>query len=62
MHGRIGFVDLAGSERNKDAGPAPKTRMAESASINKSLTALSRVVTALNSGSVRSFFGIPPIF
>jgi hypothetical protein len=58
MLGRIEFVDLAGSERNKslssavEAGPAPKSRMAESVSINKSLTALSRVITALNTGSV----------
>ncbi|KIM21779.1 hypothetical protein M408DRAFT_333264 [Serendipita vermifera MAFF 305830] len=55
MLGRVEFVDLAGSERNTSSttsfGPAPKIRMTESVSINKSLTALSRVVMSLNDNS-----------
>ncbi|KAF5336250.1 hypothetical protein D9758_014358 [Tetrapyrgos nigripes] len=50
--GKINLVDLAGSENNKHTGN-DSTRMAESAAINKSLTALGQVVHALNKGHSR---------
>ncbi|KAK7462307.1 hypothetical protein VKT23_007908 [Stygiomarasmius scandens] len=50
--GKMNLVDLAGSENNKHTGN-DATRMAESAAINKSLTALGQVVHALNKGHSR---------
>ncbi|THU97730.1 kinesin-domain-containing protein [Dendrothele bispora CBS 962.96] len=50
--GKINLVDLAGSENNKHTGN-DSVRMAESAAINKSLTALGQVVHALNKGHSR---------
>ncbi|CAG8662346.1 17019_t:CDS:2, partial [Acaulospora colombiana] len=49
LKGTIEFVDLAGSERPEHV---PKSQKQESASINKSLSALSGVITGLNKGSV----------
>eukprot|EP01062_Namystynia_karyoxenos_P053114 TRINITY_DN4288_c0_g1_i1.p1 TRINITY_DN4288_c0_g1~~TRINITY_DN4288_c0_g1_i1.p1 ORF type:complete len:1374 (+),score=344.83 TRINITY_DN4288_c0_g1_i1:82-4203(+) len=49
---RINLVDLAGSERAKATG-ATGERLAEGAQINKSLTALGLVISALAEGSKR---------
>jgi len=57
--GKMNLVDLAGSENNKHTGN-DATRMAESAAINKSLTALGQVVHALNKGHV-CFSALPVI-
>ncbi|KZT40547.1 kinesin-domain-containing protein [Sistotremastrum suecicum HHB10207 ss-3] len=48
--GKINLVDLAGSENNKLTGN-DRSRMAESAAINKSLSTLAMVVKALNDKS-----------
>ncbi|PVF93472.1 P-loop containing nucleoside triphosphate hydrolase protein [Serendipita vermifera] len=48
LKGIIEFVDLAGSERPEHV---PKSQKQESSSINKSLSALSGVITSLNEGS-----------
>jgi len=48
--GKLAFVDLAGSERVKRSG-AGGERLAEATAINRSLSALSDVVSALASGA-----------
>ncbi|TFL01525.1 P-loop containing nucleoside triphosphate hydrolase protein [Pterulicium gracile] len=53
LTGRFRIVDLAGSENNKLTGNTEAARMAESSSINKSLTTLSKVVKAINDGASR---------
>lgn len=47
--GKLSFVDLAGSERIKKSGSAGK-QLKEAQSINKSLSALGDVISALSSG------------
>lgn len=46
MHFQISLVDLAGSERADSTG-AKGTRLKEGANINKSLTTLGKVISAL---------------
>lgn len=48
--GKLSFVDLAGSERVKKSGSAGN-QLKEAQSINKSLSALGDVISALSSGS-----------
>ena len=50
---KISLVDLAGSERAESTG-AKGTRLKEGANINKSLTTLGKVISAL-AESVRQF-------
>ena len=49
---KISLVDLAGSERAESTG-AKGTRLKEGANINKSLTTLGKVISALAENSVR---------
>ncbi len=49
---KISLVDLAGSERADSTG-AKGTRLKEGANINKSLTTLGKVISALAECSVR---------
>eukprot|EP01067_Filipodium_phascolosomae_P000191 Filipodium_phascolosomae@DN1156_c0_g1_i2.p1 len=49
LNGKISFIDLAGSERISKTG-ASKDRLAEARAINKSLSALGDVISALSSG------------
>ena len=48
---KISLVDLAGSERAESTG-AKGTRLKEGANINKSLTTLGKVISALSENSV----------
>ena len=48
------LVDLAGSERAESTG-AKGTRLKEGANINKSLTTLGKVISALAENSVTNF-------
>lgn len=50
VRGKLSFVDLAGSERIKKSGSAGGT-LKEAQSINKSLSALGDVISALSSGN-----------
>ena len=50
---KISLVDLAGSERAESTG-AKGTRLKEGANINKSLTTLGKVISALAEQSVSS--------
>ena len=56
---KISLVDLAGSERAESTG-AKGTRLKEGANINKSLTTLGKVISALAEATVR-FNGIVEI-
>ena len=49
----MSLVDLAGSERAESTG-AKGTRLKEGANINKSLTTLGKVISALAENSVKS--------
>ncbi|ORY92757.1 P-loop containing nucleoside triphosphate hydrolase protein [Leucosporidium creatinivorum] len=54
VEGKINLIDLAGSESNKRTGNEPNSeRMKESNEINKSLSTLRNVVSALNKGETR---------
>ena len=50
---KISLVDLAGSERAESTG-AKGTRLKEGANINKSLTTLGKVISALAEATVSS--------
>ena len=52
---KISLVDLAGSERAESTG-AKGTRLKEGANINKSLTTLGKVISALAEQSVSHFY------
>ena len=56
---KISLVDLAGSERAESTG-AKGTRLKEGANINKSLTTLGKVISALAEQSVRKEKGSDP--
>ena len=49
---KVSLVDLAGSERAESTG-AKGTRLKEGANINKSLTTLGKVISALAENSVK---------
>ena len=51
---KVSLVDLAGSERAESTG-AKGTRLKEGANINKSLTTLGKVISALAENSVIYF-------
>lgn len=55
--GRVNLIDLAGSESYKGERGAVSDRIAEGASINKSLSVLGQVINALNKGLVSAAIG-----